>query len=256
MPQKPSWIDYLNLAVTLVVAVIGIIVAVRIGSSSDRLNQESLSIASATFLVDDQPRRRLVGSRIVTWLTSRNVALPDWESELVREIAITSDAQGPDSKPSTGAAQVVGPSGPTQPTDTPTTSDAANQAVANQLFAAIGGTTPRLFIKYADAALQKDAAEKIRNIMNQYSLSGQRLVVPKLEHGAVVPGRIELRFFRPNDQEEAKQLANKLTTIIGAPVVINDRSDTYKDRPNVKARTYELWFPVNQKLDVDTGPGF
>jgi hypothetical protein len=253
--NKPSWIDYLNLALTVAVGAIGIYVSIQISKSADRLSQNSLVVESAAFLLDDSPMRRQGGVQIVSWLRDNNVQLPSWEETLFVRIASESDTQAPShveqsSKPSsenTTSSGRVTPSGVRASAANTLVGRPTDQQVANQLFAVIGGSIPRVFIEIADAD-QKSGAEALRNAMGQIKLNGQPLVVPGIEYVTSAPQRIQLRFLKSADRDEANALAVNLTRLLGLQVGVRDLSQQFEKTLDVKRRTYELWFPRGQVI--------
>ena len=62
---------------------------------------------------------------------------------------------------------------------TPSGASQPNVEIANQLFAAVGGTLPRLFIQYPDVD-QKQGAEALRTAVVQGQINGQAIIVPEI----------------------------------------------------------------------------
>lgn len=260
--NKASWIDYLNLGLTIAVGGIGIYIAVHIGESADRLSQNGLIIASATFLLDDSPARRQGGVQIVSWLEENEVKLPPWEENLVAQIAGQANSRAPTTappspapSPSASAASI--PTAPALTAPAPNarapqsfpTAEAPNQQVANQLFAVIAGRVPRLFIEISDPE-QQSGAEMLRTAVGRITVSGQSVIVPKIENVRTSPNQVELRYLKRADQAEANTLATSLAQLLGSPVPVRDRSSLYEARTDVKPRTYELWFPHGTAISV------
>lgn len=270
--NKASWIDYLNLGLTIAVGGIGLYIAVHIGESADRLSQNGLIIASATFLLDDSPARRQGGVQIVSWLEENEVNLPPWEENLVAQIAGQANSRAPTTavpsptpSPSASAASIAtapaptasAPTAPAPTASAPTarapqslpTTEAPNQQVANQLFAVIAGRAPRLFIEISDPE-QQSGAEMLRTAVGRITVSGQSVIVPRIENVRASPNQVELRYLKRADQAEATALAASLTRLLDSPVPVRDMSSSYETRTDVKPRTYELWFPHATAISV------
>lgn len=235
--SKPSLIDYLNLGLTLAIGIIGIWVAVKVSRSADNLSANSLMVSTASFLLDDQPKKQQAGIDIVKSLKADNIPLPPWSDTFIDSILNTSDVSAP-SEPQTPPV-----------TSAPAPAPAPTTPVANQLFAALGGTSPRLFIEIADAD-QKPAALALRRAMKNFQLGGQSLIVPGIEQVAAPPQEIQLRFLKKGDVAEAKLLADEIGKLLNLSIPTADLSPQFDARTDVKPRTYELWFTHGQHIPV------
>jgi hypothetical protein len=274
--NKPSWIDYVNLGLTAAIGALGIFIALYVARSADRLSENSLIVASATFLLDESPIRQQGGVQIVCWLNQNNIALPDWEQRLIQQVAAKSNAPGPlldesgdapirasapcgsvETSAATGAVgaaagAAAGSSVAAEASPPPGSGIAAPRnaaAVANQLVAAVGGTLPRLFIQYPDVD-QRPGAEALRVAVAQTKLNGQPIIVPKIDPVTRAPDHLELRYFKRADRDEAGALAVIISGILGSTLGLNDRSATNDARQDVKPRTYELWFPHDWPINL------
>jgi hypothetical protein len=262
--NKPSWIDYLNVGLTVMVGGIGIYIAVHLGESADRLSQNGLIVASATFLLDDSPVRRQGGVEIVSWLKDNEIVLPPWEEHLIQQIADQSDSSAPTGEGAVAppgeapASSAPAPQAPaaSSPAAAPIVQPAnqqlaqpSNQQIANQLFSVIGGKSPRLFLEIVEAE-QRSGAEALRGVADQIMLNGQRLIVPKIENVKKSAPQVELRYLKTADREEAVALAGKLDKLLGRQIPVRDMSAQFEARADVKRRTYELWFPAGEQIRV------
>jgi hypothetical protein len=240
MPDsKPSLIDYLNLGLTLAIGAGGIWVAITVSRSADGLSANSLMVSTASFLLDDEPKKRQAGVDIITRLRADHTPLPVWSNEFIDSILKTSN--------------VSAPSGPQAPPDE-VKAAAPTTPVANQLFTELGGTSPRLFIEVADAS-QKPGAEALRRVVSRLQLGGQSLAVPGIERVAESPNRIELRFLKKNDATEAKSLTDAISKLLNRPISVVDLSGQFETREDVKPRTYELWFPLGENIPMTVASG-
>ena len=237
--DKPSWIDYLNLAVGLSVGAIGVGVAVTVSKSADRLSANNLMVTTATFLLDDSERRRNAGMWIYTHLKSDQV-YPDWGDEFVSHF-LSQVSAAPQSDPSANRESQ-------KPLN-----EAPDRVVATQVFDAVAGTTPRLFIEIADEQ-QRSGAEALRRAIHQVTLEGQSVIAPGVEKVTSPPNRIELRVLKISDRDEADKLAATIGKMINASVHLSDLSGTFDKRPDVKRRTYELWFPPGATIALASPP--
>jgi hypothetical protein len=104
---------------------------------------------------------------------------------------------------------------------------------------------PRVFIQIADKD-QRTPANAVRDALQRMSASDGRLVVApgvELVQRQSPLTRVELRFLKRDDQAEAADLKQKLDALLGTAVNLVDVSAKYDAKPEVKRRTYELWFP-------------
>jgi hypothetical protein len=243
---KPGWIDYVNLGLTTGIGIIGIYVAVNLGSSANQLSQNGLIVASATLLLDDSPVRQQGGVQIVFWLKQSKVELPPWEWQLIKRVATQSNSSAPTQNATgdqTPAPVPVATPAPPPPPPLPasTAPQITSEQVANQLFSVIGGSIARLFIQYPDAA-QTDCVEALRVSISEKESNGQSIVVPRIQLIQHPPDKLQLRFLKQTDKNEAADLAMTLKSILGVDVPLVDKSATYETRADVKPRTFELWF--------------
>ncbi|HYM03402.1 MAG TPA: hypothetical protein VET85_10680 [Stellaceae bacterium] len=254
---KGSWIDYANLVMSVALSVIGIGVAVLVSRSADRLSANGLMVTTATFLLDDSEKRQTAGVEIYKDLVHEHIALPPWSDSFISHFLDKPlSTPAPSSLPSTVAPPTSTPSTPEaaiepQPAPPRTTTPAPRPAAAEQLFTALAGAVPRLFIEISDEA-QRPGADALRRAIGQVQLGGQTVIAPGVEKVKNVVKRVELRFLKNGDGAEAQQLADALGALLAEKVWVSDLSKTYDSPPNVKPRTYELWFPADQPIAVKT----
>jgi len=261
MPSRDiSWMDVCNLLLTIGSCLIGVVVAVRIGSSADDLSQSGLFVSSASLLLEDDANKQCAGVDIVRWLRDeKHLPPPGWMVPLVQNVLSTAVSTAPTeaAPPSTvgavscrGAANGGGGSageasaGNVGGGETPGNAGAkANSAtVGSALLDAVAGTTPRLYIQIADES-QRPGAQLLRHSLSGISLNGQAVVAPGIEKVDAAPSHVELRFLKKADSAEATVLAGRLQSLLKALVAVQDLSAKFDSDAKIKDRTYELWFP-------------
>jgi hypothetical protein len=124
--------------------------------------------------------------------------------------------------------------------------------VSTQVLDAVGGVLPRLYIQIYDET-QRKGASQLRDALRGVSLGDDPLVVPGVEKVGTDVNGVQLRFLTGDEatQKEAKVLADNISKLLeGTPVSVVDLSKEYGKRPGIRPRTYELWFPSGQSIQV------
>jgi hypothetical protein len=251
MPSRDvSWMDTLNLFLTISSCVIGVVVAYRISGSADDLSQSSLFVSAASFLVEKDPTEQCAGVGIVEWLSKeKKLPPPGWMAPLVQQVLDSAVTPAPTTGGPAKSTSATGCAGSASSSPAAATSDPAVQvrvqstAVASALFSAVGGLTPRLYIQISNAG-QEAGANLLRHQLAGLQLEGQSILAPGVQLVSATPDTLQLRFLKKADASEATQLASDLSSLLKATVSVNDLSAKFDADANVKARTYELWIPA------------
>jgi hypothetical protein len=242
---EPPWLKHLEVWSTVIGALGSVAVpallwflAERLGEQQHQIdvtiNERSLVISTVAYVVDDSPLKREAGFKIIEWLRNKGVEIPP---DLITVAATSARTQLPTARPRvpTDSATDATSSRPLSP----------QESVAQTASDALGGLVPRIFIQIASSDQHK-AAEDLRGSLQQMTASDGRLIIapgvqlvprqPPLTH-------VELRYLKRADQAEAQELKKKLDALLGTGIDLKDLSSKYDAKPEVKRRTYELWFP-------------
>lgn len=246
---ESSWLKHFEVWSTVISALGSVAVPVLLWFLAERLgeqqhqidvsiNERSLVISTIAYVVDDNPLKREVGFKIIDWLRTKDVEIPP---ELVIVAATAVQTQPATARPPVTTDSAAEPVAARPPSP----QESSDQRVAQTASDALGGLVPRIFIQIASED-QRKAAEDLRSALQQMTASDGRLVTapgvqlvqrqPPLTH-------VELRYLKRADQAEALDLKKKLDALLGTSVDPKDLSSRYDAKPEVKRRTYELWFP-------------
>jgi hypothetical protein len=231
--DKPSWIDYVNLLLSVIVGIIGIVVAIVVSRSADHIASTSLMVETASFLLDDSDTRRQAGKWMYERLKKDEEQLPAWSEPFVVNFVNSSDFQV--SPPSDPSIKV--------PDQTPPQQDIA------QLFNTLSGSTLRLFIQIADED-QRPGAEALRRAVGKVEVGGSPIVAPGVQKVTSSPSIVQLRVLKSKDYPNAQPLAETLGRLLGLTVHISNFSSGFDRRSDIKGGTYELWLPHGQAVRV------
>ncbi len=160
--------------------------------------------------------------------------LEDYAKSLSRQAALPPSPPKKKSKADETTETDIEPSQPVESTAT-SFADQVAQA-AKQAKASI---RPRVYFHISDA-LQRPDAERVKQMIEQFEIGGQLVVVPGIDGRVQGPGKTKFRFFRTNEAQEARKIFERLKQIIG-DVEIEDLSRAYADA-KIRPRHYELWF--------------
>ena len=243
--SESGWLKHLEVWSTVIGALGSVAVPVLLWFLAERLgeqqhqmdvtiNERNLVISTVAYVVDDNPIKREAGFKIIDWLSQSGVEIPPDLVTVAATAARTQQATASPRVASDAAAATAAPA-PTSP----------QASVAQTAADALGGLVPRVFIQIADNE-QRKAAEELRSALQQMTATDGRLVIapgvqlvprqPPLAH-------VELRYLKRADQAEAEDLKKRLDALLGTSVDLKDLSSKYDAKPEVKRRTYELWFP-------------
>jgi hypothetical protein len=254
---ESSWLKHVETWSTVVgalgsvaVPVLLYILAERIDARQhaldEQINQRALIISATGYLLDDNPTKREAGFILVGWLGDDVIKPPpellDLASKIAREQPATATTtltpQAPAPPPTTATASSP-PTAMARPVEPPA------RSISQTASDVLGGLVPRVFIQIADDD-QRPAANAVRNALQRITAADGRLVVaPGVERVArqAPLKHVELRYLKRADQAEAADLKQKLDALLGTSVNLVDVSAKYDAKPEVKQRTYELWFP-------------
>jgi hypothetical protein len=261
LKQLETWSAVVGALGSVAVPILLYIVAERIDARQHALdeetNQRALIISATGYLLDDNPTKREAGFILVGWIGNGAVKPPpellDLASKIAQEqpaTATTALSPQPSTQATTPSQTVLPPLAssplppPVEPSARPVLTPAP-RSISQTASDALGGLVPRVFIQIADDS-QRPAAEAVRNALQRMTATDGRLVVaPGVERVArqAPLKQVQLRFLKRADQVEAADLKQKLDALLGTDVSLVDASDKYNDKPAVKQRTYELWFP-------------
>jgi hypothetical protein len=276
---ESSWLKHVETWSTVVgalgsvaVPILLYIVAERIDARQNTLdvqtNQRALIISATGYLLDDNPTKREAGFILVGWLGDGLVKPPPELLDLASKIAqeqpatATTTLSPPAAVPTSPAAvpapqaAVPPPTAPSPPEATAPPPPSAPRSISQTASDALGGLVPRVFIQIATDD-QRPAANAVRNALQRMTAVDGRLVVaPGVERVArqAPLAHVELRYLKRADQAEAADLKKKLDALLGTSVDLVDVSAKYDAKPEVKQRTYELWFPPGP-ISVNTAAG-
>jgi hypothetical protein len=249
---ESSWLKHVETWSTVVgalgsvaVPVLLYILAERIDARQhaldEQINQRALIISATGYLLDDNPTKREAGFILVGWLGDDVVKPPPELLDLASKIA----REQPATATTTLTPQAPAPP-PTTATASPPPTVMPARSISQTASDVLGGLVPRVFIQIADDD-QRPAANAVRNALQRITAADGRLVVaPGVERVArqTPLKHVELRFLKRADQAEAADLKQKLDALLGTSVNLVDVSAKYDAKPEVKPRTYELWFPL------------
>lgn len=245
--KKYTFFDYANFVVALGLGALAIIVTVMVSKSADNLSRSSLYVTIANFVLDDSQKRQNAGVTMYAWAKQRYPDTPEWIASYVREAAAHANV-APSGKPLAPPSSSV--------SEQNTTNDPAAIPVAatsaDNLFDAVGGVLPRLFIQVADDQ-QRTQAGDLRCVINHSLIDDQPIVVPVIQKVRTSPANAELRYLKKADAAEAEKIGTLVQGLIGSPIAVRDLSGKFPDREDIKPRTYELWFPEHFKIEVAGG---
>jgi hypothetical protein len=248
--KKYSLLDYANFVVALGLGVLAIVVTVMVSRSADKLGRSSLYVTIATFVFDDSPKRQHAGALMLDWAQRSYSDTPDWIAGYLRENAAQANVAvsgRPLTAPSASISEPNASADPVAASATP-----AETTKADNLFDAVGGVLPRLFIQVADDQ-QRTEAGNLRCVLNHSSVNDKPIVVPVIQKVRASPANAELRFVNKADAQEAGKIGTLVQGIIGSPIAIRDLSGKFVGREDIKPHTYELWFPEHFKIEVAGG---
>jgi hypothetical protein len=254
---ESSWLKHVETWSTVVgalgsvaVPVLLYILAERIDARQhaldEQINQRALIISATGYLLDDNPTKREAGFILVGWLGDGVVKPPPELLDLASKIAREQPATATTTlTPPAPAPPMTATPSPAEATAPPLPPPPAARTISQTASDVLGGLVPRVFIQIADDD-QRPAANAVRNALQRMTAADGRLVVaPGVERVArqVSLKHVELRYLKRADQAEAADLKQKLAALLGTSVDLVDVSAKYDAKPEVKPRTYELWFP-------------
>jgi len=118
-------------------------------------------------------------------------------------------------------------------------------------------TRPRVFMQYAQES-QRGAVLVVQHALRTTQIARDEFMdVPAIQKVAVTPQRTELRCFRDTECSGigATILATLNKTLASPAVTLVNLSTRYKDSPNIRANTFELWFATADEIRMrGTGP--
>lgn len=246
---ESSWLKHFEVWSTAIGALGSVAVPVLLWFLAERLgeqqhqidvtiNERSLVISTVAYVVDDNPLKREAGFKIIEWLRKKDVEIPP---DLVTVAATAARTQQATARPQGTTDSAAAPMAERPPSP----QESSDQRVAQTASDALGGLVPRIFIQIASED-QRKAANDLRGALQLMTASDGRLVIaPGVQ---LVPRQpplkqVELRYLKRADQPEALELKKKLDALLGTTVDPKDLSSKYDAKPEVKRRTYELWFP-------------
>lgn len=244
---ESSWLKHFEVWSTMIGALGSVAVPVLLWFLAERLgeqqhqidvtiNERSLVISTVAYVVDDNPLKREAGFKIIDWLSQKGVEIPQ---DLVTVAATAARTQQATARPQGTTDSAAGPVAARQLSP--------QESVAQTASDALGGLVPRIFIQIASED-QRKAANDLRSRLQQMAApsDGRLVIAPGVQ---LVPRQpplkqVELRYLKRADQAEADYLKAQLETLlVGTTVILANLSPKYDAKPDVKRRTYELWFP-------------
>lgn len=242
---ESPWLKHLEVWSTVIGAVGSVAVplllwylAERLGEQQHQIDQSiserGLVISAVAYVVDDSPRKRDAGFWIINWLGSKGVEIPEYLNDAAATAARMQQPTAKPPVPTDSAAEAVA-APPLSP----------QESAAQTASDALGGLVPRIFIQIASSD-QRKAAEDLRSALQQMTAPDGRLIIApgvQLVVRQQPLTHVELRYLKSKDADEARDLKMKLDTLLGASVELKNLSSRYDAKPEVKRRTYELWFP-------------